>query len=349
VSPASPGGRTDATVEVPFGDGGKGHWASVWPEKAYRDGVGGHVVLRCDVDRHGVAERCQVVSETPPNKGFGAAALALRPTFRLTPAAGPDGPTDSVMTIAVDFPMPKPQIDGGAANGSDATSGPLSAGGGADLPRFGGPEPLRHNISLLDDPVWASTVSYEDLLRAYPAQGRGAEGYAVAHCQVHPGGALADCQIIREDPEGRGFGKAALGLAARFRVAPEWSSAPKHADVWVDIPIRFPPPGAPDTRVIRTPYWVSGFDPDRALKIFPKEAADKGLSTGVGVAECIVMLDGSLTNCAPKAADPEGLGFSESVVELASTMRMNPWMRDGEPVDGAVTDVRVRLNLRAHP
>jgi len=30
-------------------------------------------------------------------------------------------------------------------------------------------------------------------------------------------------------------------------------------------------------------------------------------------------------------------------------MRMNPWQRDGEPVDGAVVQVGVRLNLKPQP
>jgi hypothetical protein len=63
----------------------------------------------------------------------------------------------------------------------------------------------------------------------------------------------------------------------------------------------------------------------------------------------VVTQDGSLSDCAAVEADPEGLGFSEAVVKLASTMRMNPWSRDGVPVDGATILVGVRLNLKSEP
>jgi len=342
--------KADATIEVPSDNTAKGHWASAWPEAAYRDGINGKVLLSCDIDRYGLAEWCKVASESPPNAGFGAAALALRPTFKLKPAMGPDGPIAAAMTIAVEFKASQRDVGWGGDRGSgpmSASTGPLSNGGGADGPRFGGPGPTGRLTFMLNNPVWARTVGYSELAGAYPAKAGRVEGYVVAHCEVFHSGAVANCQIIKEDPEDRGFGKAALTLAAKFRVAPEWTTPPNRAHVWVDIPIRFPAPGAADARTVSNPYWVAGFDPGQALKVFPAEAADKGVSTGLGVAECLVAVDGSLNRCVPKAADPEGLGFSEAAVVLASTMRMNPWLRSGEPVDGAVIRLHVRLNLQS--
>ena len=212
---------------------------------------------------------------------------------------------------------------------------------------FGGPPLKTHQVSMLNNPVWASTVGYADVAQAYPAKAAGAEGYAVAHCEVARGGALSNCQVTKEDPDNAGFGKAALALAAKFRVAPEWAAAPSRDELWVDVPIRFPAPGAADDRDLSSPYWVAGFDPDQAVKVFPREAADKGLSSGYGVAECAVRQDGSLADCKPLPGDPDGLGFSEAAAKLVATMRMNPWLPDGEPVDGATVRVGVRLNLKS--
>jgi hypothetical protein len=91
---------------------------------------------------------------------------------------------------------------------------------------------------------------------------------------------------------------------------------------------------------------VAGFDPDEALAVYPPEAAAKGVASGRGVARCLVAPGGTLTDCAPQAGDPDGLGFSEAAVKLAATMRMNPWTADAAPVDGAMVDVAVRLNLK---
>jgi TonB family protein len=200
---------------------------------------------------------------------------------------------------------------------------------------------------MLNAPVWTTTATFDEWMRAYPAEGGGVEGYAVAHCEVEKTGELSGCQLIKEVPEKSGFGQAALNLAARFRVSPEWAVAPDHRELWVDVPIRFEPPGSSETRTVTSPHWLTGFDPDQTLKLFPPEAAAKGLTTGVGVARCVVAADGSLGNCAPSAAEPEGLGFSEVAAKLASTMKLNPWTADGGPVDGAVVQFGVQLNLKS--
>jgi TonB family protein len=349
VAPARKAAPAAATVTVPVDeDAAIGLWTSVWPMEALNARRSGHVVLSCYVDHYGLAEWCKVASETPQNQGFGAAAMELRPTFKLTPAAGPDGPIDAVMNIAIEFRPPNPQF---IVSGDSEGQGEVAGCGGLGKPcpewrAIGNPLP-RRPVTMLNAPVWVRTATFDDWMRAYPAQGGGVEGYAVAHCAVEGTGALAGCQLIREVPEKRGFGAAALRLAARFRVSPEWAVAPDHRELWVDVPIRFEPPGSHEPRMVTSPYWLTGFDPDQTLRLFPPEAAAKGLTTGVGTARCVVAEDGSLDNCAPATADPDGLGFGEAAARLASTMKLNPWTADGAPVDGAMVQFGVRLNLKS--
>jgi TonB family protein len=349
-APERLGAPPSAKVVVPVDDTAMGIWASVWPMDAYKARISGHVILSCDIDRFGLAEWCKVASETPQGQGFGAAALELRPTFKLTPATGPDGPIDSVMSIAVDFRAPAPRLDFGRLRDGGPTVGGDIADAAkrqtSDITMFG--EPFeRRQITMLNAPVWVSTATFDDWVRAYPARAAGVEGYAVAHCEVQKNGNLSGCQLIKEAPENKGFGKAALMLAARFKVSPQWAQAPGHADLWVDVPIRFSAPGASGSRVVTSPYWLSGFDPDQSLRLFPPEAAAKGLTTGLGVAKCIVAEDGSLTDCGPDMASSDAPEFADVAVKLASTMRMNPWSSDGAPVDGAVIRLGVRLNLKS--
>jgi hypothetical protein len=138
-------------------------------------------------------------------------------------------------------------------------------------------------------------------------------------------------------------------LARRFRVDPAIATARPHDDLWLDVAIRFPPPGAAPDRSVESPRWVAGFDPDQALAVYPSEATAKGVASGRGVARCVVAPGGALTECTPEPGDPDGLGFSEAAAKLAATMRMNPWTADAAPVDGAVVDVAIRLNLKATP
>ena len=330
-----------ATVVVPMDDTATGKWASVWPLSAYNDRISGHVTLSCDIDRYGLAEWCTVALETPEKQGFGAAALELRPTFKLPPAQGPDGPIDAMMSIAVDFKAPDAQEE---LSGADRSGGPPS-GRGTDYMVIGNPL-QRHWVTMLDHPIWVQAAGFDDVQRAYPAKAGGIEGYAVAHCEVQRTGVLDGCVALKEYPEKQGFGPAAVSLAAKFKVAPELASARHRDELWVDIPIRFQPPGDTAERTVAAPTWVASFDPETAPKLFPPEAAAKGLTTGRGVARCIVAADGSLTDCSPETGDPDGLGFSEVAVKLASTMKMNPWSSDGRPVDGAVYRVAIRLNLK---
>lgn len=58
-----------------------------FPVRARRFDVSGRVVLDCRVDGQGRLVECAVFEETPLGMGFGAAALAVSPLFRMAPAA----------------------------------------------------------------------------------------------------------------------------------------------------------------------------------------------------------------------------------------------------------------------
>ena len=313
---------------------------SVWPEAAYRARISGKATLSCLVDIHGLAEDCKVASETPRGRGFGQAALLLRTTFKLKPAQGPDGPRPSLMSITVGFNAEdNDQIEfhlGGGIPGGDSSGQQTSMNGTA---------PEMRAVVMLDHPVWAQAATFAQVERAYPAKGGGVEGYAVAHCQVDRFGDLSRCEARLELPEDHGFGNAAVSLTHHFRARLDGTPPPRNAPLWVDLPVRFTAPGPTPDRSLASPTWLAGFDPLKAPKLFPPEAASKGLTTGRGVARCVVAPDGALTDCAPMPADPDGVGFSEAAVKLAAMMKMNPWTGDGRPVDGAVINIPIRLNL----
>lgn len=71
---------------------GKPEWASLpaqidvarlYPPAARKARVGGRGVINCRVGAGGALEDCRLVSETPAGQGFGEAALALAPRFKL--------------------------------------------------------------------------------------------------------------------------------------------------------------------------------------------------------------------------------------------------------------------------
>lgn len=341
-----------AAIEVGGSDDFIGDYVAIWPSLAYQTGANGRVTLSCLVDVHGLAEWCKVASETPKNKGFGRAALQLRPTFKLEPAKGPDGaPVNAVMSINVGFRAPKKDAVGTWGTQAQVRSTTDFKNMARAAQSIAGNPLAMRAVTMLDNPVWAEAAGFEDLALAYPAKGGGVEGYAAAHCMVERSGAqaggLRHCQIIKETPREAGFGAAALSLTSQFRVATaSLAKAPRGAPVWVDIPIRLPPPARIADRTVMAPVWIVSMDPNARPKVFPPEAQDSGVTAGRGVARCTVGPDGSMTACVPEPGEPDGLGFSEAAAKLASTMKMNLWSADGAPVEGGVVHIPIRLNLK---
>jgi TonB family protein len=328
----------DATVDMAGdADSPRHQGVSIWPAGAYYERRSGAVTLTCWINVEGLADWCRVAFERPTGRGFGEAALATRPHIRVAPRKGPDGgPIAGLMNIGMTFNAPNTEVQESpsAPNRTSLQRGAMGISYN--------PLPTTR-ITLMNNPVWAQTPSFEALDRAYPEKGDGATGFVVAHCRVHDDGRLSACKVATEAPDKQGFGAAALKLATDFRVQPQiMARAPKGQPVEVEVPIRFAPPGA--ARTVSAPAWVQGVDPDAAPKLFPPEAAAKGLTSGHGVARCVVGADGALTACAPDGDDPEG--FSAAAAKLAGAMRMNLWSADARPVEGGVVYVGMRLNLK---
>ena len=332
VSPETKAPTPDLKIDMQSDDDDVDQLVAIWPGTAYTARLNGRVNLRCKVDVHGLAEWCEVTSESPKNKGFGKAALEMRTTFKLPIPMGPDGPIAAMRNVALTFKAPDTTLTMASVmkNGT----------------RGGGNALAMRQVTMLNYPVWVQAATFEDLAAAYPAKAAGAEGYAVAHCHMLHTGLLSGCQVIAETPDKLGFGKAALSLATKFRVAPELASTPQRTPVWVDVPVRWPAASAMADRTVMAPVWITGVDLKAAPGVFPPEAAAHGVTTGRGVARCVVGVDGLLTQCAPEAAEPAGLGFSEAAVKLASTMKMNLWSADGAPVEGGVVHIPIRLDLK---
>jgi TonB family protein len=332
VSPETKPPTPDLKIDMQSDDDDVEQLVAIWPGTAYMARLNGRVNLHCMVDVHGLAEWCDVTSESPKNKGFGKAALEMRPTFKLPIPMGPDGPMRAMRNIALTFKAPDTTLTMASVmkNGT----------------RGGGNALAMRSVTMLNYPVWVQAASFDDLATAYPAKAAGVEGYAVAHCHMLHTGLLGECQVIAETPARLGFGSAALSLAHKFRVAPDLASVRQNTPVWVDVPVRWPAAAAMADRTVMAPVWITGVDLKAAPRVFPPEAAAHGLSTGRGVARCVVGVDGVLIQCAPEAADPADLGFSEAAVKLASTMKMNLWSADGAPVEGGVVHIPIRLDLK---
>ena len=344
----------DATISIGAdADSLQRQAVSIWPAQARAAGIGGRVTLTCKVDIHGLAESCRIAAEDPPGRGFGAAAMALRPTFKLTPKVGPDGPEDALMNIAVVFDAKASETNLNAVMSRSAGMGAMptedgntgNANGhheinGRDIVVYHNPIAMR-GVTIMDSRSWIQAPSFDELAAAYPAQAGGLEGYAVAHCRMESTGALTRCAIAKELPTGHGFGKAAIALAARFRVSPAvMAQAPKGAPIEADVPIRFPAPAESKDRTVRAPIWLGGFDLATALRDFNPPGAKPG-SPGAQV-KCSVGPDGGLVGCVVELTSPDGRDYDAAAVALMSKLRMTLWSAEAGPVSGGVVHINVK-------
>jgi protein TonB len=65
------------------------------------------------------------------------------------------------------------------------------------------------------------------------------EGKAVLGCTVTIVGELKDCVVNSEEPEGMGFGDAALRLSKLFKMHPAKATDGTPTEGHINIPIRF--------------------------------------------------------------------------------------------------------------
>jgi TonB family protein len=94
---------------------------------------------------------------------------------------------------------------------------------------------------IVVDPDWSQRPNGSDLVRFYPPKALALElgGMAVMQCRVERTGALSACAIVREGPQGGGFGNATLQMAPLFRMKPMSVSGRPVAGGIVRIPVKF--------------------------------------------------------------------------------------------------------------
>jgi TonB family protein len=195
------------------------------------------------------------------------------------------------------------------------------------------------------DPPWMRVPTQAEVNAAWPKGATGVQsGQAALRCVLTRTGQLRSCDVISEAPRGKGFGRAALDLSKRFQVnvAPDDKGL---RDYRVDLPFRFRDPSLPDNRKLAKPRWVATLTPEGMAVIYPEAAIKAKVLSGRASATCIVTAEGKLGACQAVGESPAGLDFGAAAIQAASVMRMNPWTKEGDTLDGLAITVPFQFSF----
>jgi len=303
-------------------------YIQVYPAAAREANVIGKVRLGCNVSAQGKLEQCQLLMQSPPGWGFGAAALAMTKSFSWRPETVNGVPVGGIpVVIPFDF---------GASSGEDRAVTIMAFVPDGSTPR-------------LVDPTWSQAPTRAQLASVFPSEdvGKVDSGYAVLRCKIKPDGSLTRCDALTASPAASEFKLSALKLADSFKLSVADYEPRTLRGAFVDIPISFIAPGAASPR-LTAPQWVSTLDEADLAAVFPAKARAAGVSRGGGVVKCRVTHEGRLVDCQLLSESPEGLGFGDAALKAADFLAMNPWSMDGAPVDDAIIQTPITLALPEH-
>jgi TonB family protein len=169
----------------------------------------GHVALRCSFGGDGRLRGCDVISEVPTGRGFGAAAQTLSRHFvgAATDLRGRNV-RDNFTVVAFTFD----------------------------------PAMLSGSSPVVGKPQWTHVPQSVDLAASFPAAATAAHvsiGHVAMACDVGSGGRLENCAVSRQSPDGLGFDKAALALSSVFQVTVWTDEGLPTVGGHIVVPIRY--------------------------------------------------------------------------------------------------------------
>lgn len=179
---------------------------------------------------------------------------------------------------------------------------------------------------VIAKPQWLQRPTGDEVNAVYPGRAalEGIGGRVVLTCEVQTDGALASCSAQDQAP-GYDFDKAALKLAAKFRMAPQSQAAT------VRIPLVFKPlvEAVPlynqqirddQGQLLGIAEWIGKPSGNDVNRFFLVEAMAKNAGGRV-VLDCRVRADGYVDRCKVVFENPPGLHFGDAAIKLSASFR----------------------------
>lgn len=281
---------------------------AAWPEALKRDPSAG-TAMRCKARADGGLEACRVLLERPAGAGLGQALVALTPRFRLNM----QGPTPHVV--------------------------------GDDIYVFNS-----LNVRYDKEPGWLRKPTPSELMSVWPkdAWARAQGGKAVVNCLVSLQGALFDCAVVSESPEGSHFGAAALTLTPQLLMTPGVLDG-RPAVTPVSIPFNFEMPkwvkpstfmGTGSGVALAAAAWLGAPSYADVVAAYPAKARAEKLG-GRATLNCEFDKLGAIGHCGTLAEEPKHEGFADAARTLAKAFHAAPTGADGKTIGGTRVQIPV--------
>ena len=199
-------------------------------------------------------------------------------------------------------------------------------------------------------PDWIKKPGPGDLAAVWPTEAlkRGLDGRAIMHCEITREGTLRKCKVVAEEPEGVGFGAAAVALTPQYLMRPPTRNGKPVEGETVRFTTNFDPGGPRPAgalrdyrRTITHPTFTAA--PTRAEVAAAHPAAARDLAGRVTM-DCEADATGALNRCSVQAEEPRGRGFGKAARELAPRFRLAPTFPGGESVKGIMVRVPVQFS-----
>ena len=284
-------------------------WARAYPSHAAQAGISGAVQMRCSAGAAGDLQNCAVVSESPSNEGFGAAALSLAAGMELKP------------TMADGKPV---------------------AGRSFIVPVKFEPDVLKGGMTITH-PDWVRVPTDDELVHFIPSQSAAKGGRTLLHCYVTNRGLMDRCSVLSEAPTGHGYGGAALALTELFVMRPMTIDGEPVGGADINIPIKWEGSGNPGgqvastVKVFSTAPWIAAPGAAAMAAAFPKAAIGKIASAHV-IMRCAISGSGALESCDTVSELPAGHGFVRAANSLTRDFRL-PAAKKGDSYSDLRVDV----------
>ncbi len=282
-----------------------------YPDRILDRRMSGKVLLNCTINTRGRATACETLSESPWGLGFAEASSR--------------------------FVVERGQFSPKRINGKAVESQ-------ARVP-FSIMSPTMGARYVIFQPLFSQAPTFADVAAAWPMESDLPEQVVVLRCALRASGDLTDCINAGKAPDA--FVGAAKRLKDRFKVRLTEEEAIRYANSDVLVSLRFVNPASIEGRAVavKDPNWVTTINAGKVLAVYPRKAAEAGITTGRGVADCLVGADGKLADCKVAREKPGDMGFGTSAVAIAQLMQMNTWSLKGRPVVGARVKLPIDFNL----